>query len=116
MVHFGQFSDAKPVRFYRADSGREPVREWLRKLPRDDRKKIGQDIATLQLGWPLGMPLARKLEPEIWEIRSRLNHSIARILFTVRKDSIVLLHAFIKKTQKTPARELRLARQRLETL
>ena len=116
MVHFGQFSSAKPVYFYRADSGREPVREWLRKLPRDDRKRIGQDIATLQLGWPVGMPLARKLEPEIWEIRSRLNNSIARILFTVRKDSIVLLHAFVKKTQKTPARELRLARRRLETL
>ena len=116
MVHFEQFSGAKPVHFYRADSGREPVREWLRKLPRDDRKKIGQDIATLQLGWPLGMPLARKLEPEIWEIRSRLNDSIARILFTVRKDSIVLLHAFTKKTQKTPARDLRLARRRRETL
>ena len=116
MVHFGQFSGAKPVHFYRSDSGREPVREWLRKLSRDDRKKIGQDIATLQLGWPMGMPLARKLEPGIWEIRTRLRHSIARIIFTVREDSIVLLHAFIKKTEKTPGRGLRLARRRLITL
>ena len=116
MVHSGQFSGAKPVHFYRLDSGREPVREWLKQLPRNDRNKIGQDIATLQLGWPLGMTLARKLEPGIWEIRTRLSHSIARVMFTVREDSIVLLHAFIKKTEKTPGRDLRLARRRQGTL
>lgn len=116
MVHSGQFSGARPVRFYRSDSGREPVRDWLRKLSRNDRKKIGQDIATLQLGWPLGMPLARKLEPAIWEVRTRLGNSIARVLFTASEDSIVLLHAFIKKTEKTPGRDLRIARRRLGTL
>ena len=85
-------------------------------MSRTDRKIIGRDIATLQLGWPLGMPLARKLEPRLWEIRARLNNSIARVLFTVKEDSIVLLHGFIKKTQKTPARDLRLALRRLQTL
>lgn len=85
-------------------------------LSRNNRKRIGRDIATLQPGWPLGMPLARKLEPGLWEIRTRLDSSIARVLFTVRNDSIVLLHGYIKKTQKTPARDLRLARRRLETL
>ena len=75
---------------------------------------MGRDILTLQLGWPLGMPLARKLEPALWEIRTRLEHATARVLFTVRDESIVLLHGFIKKTQKAPADDLRLARQRLE--
>ena len=116
MVQFNPFKDARPVRFYRSEIGREPVRDWLRRLPRSDRKVIGRDILTLQLGWPLGMPLARKLEDGLWEIRSRLNTVNARIIFTVRNDTIVLIHGFIKKTGKTPKRDLRLARQRMERL
>jgi len=116
MVHSSRFIGAKKVRFYCLDGGREPVRDWLRALSGNDRRRIGRDIATLQLGWPLGMPLARKLGPGLWEIRTRLDNSIARVLFTVRNDSIVLLHGYIKKTQKTPARDLQLARRRLDTL
>ena len=71
---------------------------------------------TLQMGWPIGMPLARKLADNLWEIRSKLSDGNARILFTVREDKIVLLHGFIKKSQKTPQRDLRVARQRLSKL
>jgi phage-related protein len=92
------------------------VRDWLKELSRNNRRTIGRDIATLQLGWPLGMPLARKMEPGLWEVRSRLDKSIARVLFTIRNDSIILLHAYIKKTQNTPVRDLQLARRRLEAL
>jgi len=116
MVQSSLFKDIKPVRFYRSDGGREPVREWLRKLPRADRKIIGRDVLTLQLGWPLGMPLARKLENGLWEVRSRLNSGMARIIFTVKGDNILLLHGFVKKSRKTPKRDLRLARQRMEKL
>ena len=116
MVQFNSFKDVRPVRFYRSEIGREPVRDWLRRLPRSDRKAIGRDILTLQLGWPSGMPLARKLEEGLWEIRSRLNTVNARIIFTVRNDTIVLIHGFIKKSRKTPARDLKLARRRLESL
>jgi len=116
MVQSSLFKDIKPVRFYRSDGGREPVREWLRSLPRADRKTIGRDILTLQLGWPLGMPLARKLENGLWEVRSRLNSGMARIIFTVKGDNILLLHGFVKKSRKTPKRDLRLARQRMEKL
>ncbi len=58
------------VRFYRMDSGNEPVREWLKGLPRQERKIIDSDIKTVQYGWPLGMPVVRKLEPGLWESRS----------------------------------------------
>jgi len=85
-------------------------------LSRADRKAIGRDILTLQLGWPLGMPLARKLDQDLWEIRSRLHSVSVRIIFTVQGDAIVLLHGFIKKTRKTPANDLQLARRRLERL
>jgi len=100
------------VVFYRTASGREPVREWLKKLPREDRRSIGIDMKTVQFGWPLGMPLVRKIEPGIWEVRSSLERRIARVLFTVIGDRMVLLHGFIKKDQKTPTTDLELARSR----
>lgn len=100
------------VVFYRTDNGREPVRQWLKKMPREDRRSIGIDLKTVQFGWPLGMPLVRKLEPGIWEVRSNLDRRIARVLFTVIGDRMILLHGFIKKGQKTPATDLELARSR----
>lgn len=101
------------VVFYKTEGGNEPVREWLKSLMREDRKAIGEDIKTAQFGWPLGMPLIRKLETGVWEIRSRTSQGIARMLFTVEGHTMVLLHGFIKKSQKTPRSELNTARQRL---
>jgi phage-related protein len=105
-----------PVSFFRLDSGREPVREWLKKLDRDGRKSVGEDIKTLQYGWPIGMPLARKMAENLWELRSRLPAGIARIFFTVYAGQIVLLHGFIKRSQKTPVNELAIAKRRLTKL
>lgn len=104
------------VRLYRSETGNQPVREWLLDLPDADRKLIGEDIKTAQFGWPLGMPLIEKLEPGIWEIRSHLRHGIARTLFTVEGNLMVLLHGFIKKSNKIPIGDLRVARQRLANL
>lgn len=102
--------------FYRTDAGNEPVREWLRSLKRENRRTIGEDIKTAQYGWPLGMPLIRKLEPGLWEVRSNLRQGIARVLFTVIGPLMVLLHGFIKKSQKTPREDLETARRRLADL
>ncbi|MCL4831071.1 MAG: type II toxin-antitoxin system RelE/ParE family toxin [Caldilineaceae bacterium] len=104
------------VLFYRTAVGNEPVREWLKALPVEDRKIIGDDLKTAQYGWPLGMPLIRKLETGLWEVRSRLQDRIARVVFTVEGDTMVLLHGFIKKSQRTPLQDLQLARQRLQSL
>ena len=60
------------VAFFRTASGNEPVREWLKSFPREERRIIGEDIKTVQFGWPLGMPLVRKLDKGLWEVRSRL--------------------------------------------
>lgn len=109
-------SDHHKVHFYCTSSGREPVREWLKKINPDDRKRIGEDLYTLQLGWPMGMPLARKLESDLWELRSRIANGIVRILFTEEKKVLILLHAFTKKSQKLPERELALARKRLASV
>jgi len=104
------------VVFYASASGQEPVRVWLQALSRDDRRVVGFDIKTTQYGWPIGMPLIRKVEPGLWEVRSHIKDGIARVLFTVEDHLMVLLHGFVKKSQKTPAPELRIARQRLADL
>ena len=102
-----------PARFYRSDSGREPVREWLKSLDLADRKVIGEDIKDVEFSWPIGMPLVRSLGSGLWEVRSSLPHGrIARILFCVFEEQMVLLHAFIKKTQKTPKPDIDLALKR----
>ena len=104
------------VVFYRSDAGNEPVRDWLKSLPRENRKSIGEDIKTAQYGWPLGMPLIRKLERDLWEVRSRTHTGIARVIFTVKDDLMILLHSFEKKSQKTPLDDLNTARRRLADL
>ncbi len=104
-----------PARFYRSDSGREPVREWLKGLDLADRKVIGEDIKDVEFSWPIGMPLIRSLGQGLWEVRSGLAHGrIARVLFCVAREQMVLLHGFIKKTQKTPPRDIDLALKRMK--
>jgi len=105
-----------PVLFFRLDSGREPVREWLLDMPAEHRKTIGEDIKTLQFGWPIGMPLARKMDDGLWELRSSISSGIARTFFTIFEQQIVLLHGFLKKTQKTPPKEISTAKRRLRKL
>ncbi|MFO7902470.1 MAG: type II toxin-antitoxin system RelE/ParE family toxin [Planctomycetota bacterium] len=82
-------------------------------LDKEDRKTIGEDIKSLQFGWPLGMPLVRKMGTDLWQIRSQLPNRIARVIFTVQDDNMVLLYEFIKKSRKTPKAELNLAKRRL---
>jgi len=101
------------VRFFRTGPANEPVREWLKGLDVDDRKAIGEDIKDVEFSWPIGMPLVRALGGDLWEVRSNLLRGrIARVLFCVEAKQMVLLHGFIKKTQKTPKREIELARKR----
>ena len=104
------------VVFFKTERGNEPVREWLKSLPMEEKRIISEDIKTVQFGWPLGMPVVRKMEPGLWEVRSGLPGRIARVLFTVKGDLIILLHGFIKKSEKTPLDDLSPARQRLAQL
>lgn len=104
------------VYFFKSANGKQPVREWLKALPVEDRKIIGNDLKTAQFGWPLGMPLIRKLDADLWEVRSRLHNRIVRVVFTVDEGKMILLHGFIKKSQKIPASDLKLAKQRLRVL
>jgi phage-related protein len=104
------------ARFFKTEAGTEPVRDWLRTLSATDRKTIGEDIKTVQFGWPLGMPLVDHLGSDIWEVRSKLESRIARTLFATEGSTMILLHSFIKKQQKTPKPDLDLAKDRLKLL
>lgn len=95
------------ARFYQIESGNEPVREWLKQLEQSERKIIGADIKTVEYGWPIGMPTCRPMGKGLYEVRSNLpGGKIARVLLCIFEEQMVLLHGFIKKTQKTPQQEL----------
>jgi phage-related protein len=105
------------VVFYRTAVGLEPVREWLKgELSVDDRKTVGADLLAVQWRWPVGMPLVRKMEVALWELRSTTSQGIARVFFTVRGARMILLHGFVKKSQRTPSRHLDVAARRLRDL
>ncbi len=102
-----------PAVFFATGRGNRPVREWLYSLDEKDRRKIGVDIATAEFAWPVGMPLCRAMGDGLWEIRSTISGGrIARVIFAVVDEQMVLLHGFVKKTRKTPQPELALALRR----
>ncbi len=105
------------VVFYRTRTGAEPVRDWLHTLPAADRRIVGVDIKTVEFGWPVGMPTCRALGGGLWEVRSNLSDgTIGRVIFCIMDNDMYLLHGFIKKSQKTPKRDLELAVSRKKEL
>ena len=108
-----------PARFFESQTGRMPVREWLLSLSSTDRKTVGDDIRTAEFGWPVGMPLCRSIKGRkgLWEIRSGFaDGRIARVFFCIHDGSMVLLHGFVKKSQKTPDRDLEISAKRMRGL
>ena len=82
-------------------------------LSRDDRRIIGNDVATVEYGWPIGKPTCAPLGLGLWEVRSHLtSNRIVRVIFTRHEGRMWLLHGFIKKTQKTPDSDIDIARKR----
>ena len=106
-----------PAFFYESAVGTRPVREWILGLSLEDRKLVGRDIQKVEFGWPIGMPYCRSLGNGLWEVRSDLTDGkIGRVIFCVTHGRMVLLHGFIKKTQKISAQDLRLALKRMKEI
>lgn len=91
------------------------MRDWLRSLEREDKARIGRAIAMVEFGWPVGMPVCRAMGKGLYEVRVQLKDRIARILFMIDGDDMIVLHGFIKKSQATPQPDLELARKRQQT-
>jgi len=98
--------------FFKSPSNNEPVREWLKQRTPEEKKAIGEDIKAVEFSWPVGYPQVRKLDKELWEIRTNLPDGICRVFFTIWKRYMVLLHSIIKKTQQTPKQDIDLAKKR----
>ena len=104
-----------PLVFWKYAAGGEPVRDWLNELPREDQRIIGRDIAKVQFGWPIGLPVCRPLRNGLWEVRSPLpSQKTARLILCFHQKTLIVLHGFIKKTRKTPTEDLELAKRRLK--
>jgi phage-related protein len=104
-----------PARFFRAEGGKEPVKDWLKTLDREDCRIIGNDIKDVEFSFPIGLPLCRQLSgyKDLWEVRSKITGGrIARVIFYISQGNMILLHGFIKKSQKTPKKEIELALKR----
>jgi len=101
--------------FFRTEAGNEPVRDWIKAMRAEDRQRIGEDIRTVEFGWPIGMPVCRPLGDGLHEVRTTLTgNRIARVFFYVDvRERMVLLHGMVKKTQATPAADLELARKNM---
>ena len=83
------------------------------KLDAEDRRIIGTDIRTVEFGWPVGMPVCRPMGGGLFEIRSTITQKrIARVLFCIHGEKMVLLHGLVKKTRKIPDSDLATALKR----
>ena len=104
-----------PAIFYRTEAGSEPVRSWLRSMDPQDRRLVGEDIKTVEFGWPVGMPTCRPLGDGLYEVRTLLpgNRGIRVFFYIDRKQRMVLLHGIVKKTRETPDADLDLARKNM---
>lgn len=100
------------VYFFKTAAGNEPVKEWLKSLPAEEKKSIGEDIKVVEFSWPIGVPIVKKMDADLWEVRTHLPDKISRVFFTIWEGFMVLLHGIIKKSQKTPKDDLDLAKKR----
>jgi phage-related protein len=92
------------AKFYQTLSRSEPVREYLQELATEDRKIVGRDIARVEFGWPIGMPLCRPIgKTGLREVRSTIKRGKmeARLVFAIDGSDMILLHGF----EKNPARQ-----------
>jgi putative component of toxin-antitoxin plasmid stabilization module len=82
------------AKFFLTDDGTEPVKEWLKSLDKTDRHTVGSDIATVEFGWPVGMPTCRPIRDGVREVRSSVKGGSveARTYFGIDNGTMLLLH------------------------
>ncbi len=108
------------VIFYRDNQNKSPIEEFLLELGKSNTELIAktkQGIEKLRNRFYHKEPLSKYIEPKLWEARIKAGNSLLRIFYTYKKGRvIILLHIFVKKEQKTPTKELEVARNRLKEI
>lgn len=104
------------IELYSTKAGEEVVADYLNSLPSKDLAKVMRDIELLgEYGTALHEPQTKHIDGAIWELRTKFSTNIYRIFYFIRQNNkIVLLHGFTKKTQRTPQREIDLAKKRMD--
>lgn len=112
----GRWNLIREVELYSTADGDEPVADFLSSLPPKHQAKAFHEIELLaEFGNTLKEPYVKHIKGDIWELRIRFSSDISRIFyFTWQVDTIVLLHGFVKKTQKTPPQEIKTAQKRMD--
>lgn len=104
------------VSFFQYENGTQPVRDWLlSELTVEERKSVGGDIRTVELEWPVGPPLVKKVG-KVWEVRTQLQRGWARVFFIIEDGQMILLHGIIKKSKEIPTDDLDIIKTRLRLL
>jgi len=98
-------------RFFCNANGSEPVRDWLKTLPKSVRVEIGADIRRVQMEWPVSKPLVDGLGGRLYEVRTKVERIQYRVFFCIVNSTMVLLHGFKKKARTAPL-EIAVGRQR----
>ena len=106
------------IEYFETDDGKCPVADFIRRQSKKERAKILREIDLLEeFGSAIGMPHVRKMEgtDDLWELRIQFATNRFRIFYFLKTERTYwLLHAFQKKTQKTPARDLTIAVERMK--
>ena len=102
---------------YYSENGSYPVVEFIKSLPKKDAAKILREIDLLEAhGFFLGMPHIKKMSgtDSLWELRIKHSSNNYRVFyFHYLNNQFVLLHGFLKKSQRTPKTELKIATERM---
>jgi phage-related protein len=102
------------LEFYASATGRRPVQEYLDELPAREARSLVNGLQLLQAhGLQLGLPHVRPIEQKLWELRVRAQRQHRVLYAAAGGQRFVLLHAFTKKTEQTPRREIEVALRRL---
>lgn len=102
--------------FYKTSSGRSPVREFIDEQRESEQARIFDVIVDIEVhGLDAARIVFKPLEGKLWEIKFRAEDASYRVLYVLlKKDEMIWLHAFKKKSQKTPFKELDIARKRMK--
>jgi len=106
------------VKFYKTEDEESPVEEWLESIPNTARAKIIRNMFLLEeLGLSVREPYVKPLGDKLYEVRAKDPKGIYRVIyFSYTDKTFMMLHGFTKKTQKTPRKELEIAKKRMEKL
>ena len=110
--------EEQQIEFYKTEDEESPVEEWLSTIPKTAFTKLVRNMKLLkEFNLTLKEPYVKPLGDKLYEIRAKDTNGIYRVIyFAYTGKRFIMLHGFTKKTQKTPSRDLKLSKKRMEEI